>query len=292
VNLALDEVERRLGGRVRLADAARAAGLSPFHFHRVFQAIMGQTPADWVGRRRMDRAITIMADEPGAPMARVAARCGFASASDFSRAFKRHMGVPPSRFDIEGWRSAHASRLAGETGMLRDAPGLRPARLPPRTNPDGFRVRMRDLPARTVAYIRVRDPYRPEAVPRAAQRLVEWATRRRLEGGQWLGYQWERPDITPLPRCVYHVAVVADGFSPIGDVGRYRFPPMTVAQIDLSGPIDLELRALFWLYGVWLPRSGYVPDDQPAFEAWQGLPFAHGLARFDLSIQLPIRRAD
>jgi hypothetical protein len=49
---------------------------------------------------------------------------------------------------------------------------------------------------------------------------------------------------------------------------------MTVAEVAIRGGLDLELRALQWLYGSWLPRSGFVPDDQPGFEAWVGLVFA------------------
>lgn len=64
-------------------------------------------------------------------------------------------------------------------------------------------------------------------------------------------------------------------FNPQGEVGRYRFPPMTVAEVAIRGGLDLELRALQWIYGFWLSRSGFVPDNQPAFEAWMGRPFAH-----------------
>ncbi len=64
---------------------------------------------------------------------------------------------------------------------------------------------------------------------------------------------------------------------------------MRVAQITISGGIDLEMRALDWLYGTWLPTSGCVPDNQPGFEAWIGRPFAHGFEHFELNIQIPIK---
>jgi DNA gyrase inhibitor GyrI len=69
---------------------------------------------------------------------------------------------------------------------------------------------------------------------------------------------------------------------------------MVVAQVEVRGGIDLELRALQWLFGVWLPRSGYVPDDHPCFEAFIGRPptsFAQGTEHFELHAQLPVRRA-
>jgi hypothetical protein len=71
-------------------------------------------------------------------------------------------------------------------------------RLPVAHNPDGFRVRIRNLPARTVAYIRVLDPYRGDTVVAATQRQISWAERHALADGQWLGYQWEKPEITAL----------------------------------------------------------------------------------------------
>ena len=141
-----------------------------------------------------------------------------------------------------------------------------------------------------MAYIRVANPYHGDAVVNAVRRLVTWAERHSLADGQWLGYQWENPELVPLEQCRYHVAVEANRFTPQGEIGRYRFPSMTVAQVELRGGIDLELRALQWLFGAWLPRSGYVPDDHPCFEAWIGRPFAHGMEHFELHAQVPIKR--
>ena len=77
---------------------------------------------------------------------------------------------------------------------------------------------------------------------------------------------------------------------PGGEVGRFEFPAMHVAQLEVRGPIDLEQRALDWLFGSWLPDSGYVPTDQPCFESWIGRPFAHGQQHFELYVQLPVQR--
>ena len=139
-----------------------------------------------------------------------------------------------------------------------------------------------------MAYIRVDKPYRGDRVVKAAQRLMSWAERNGVLDGQWLGYQWDRPEITALDDCRYYVAVETANLTPKGEVVRYRFPPMVVAQLEIRGGLELEMRALQWLYGSWLPRSGYVPDDQPCFEAWIGGPFAHGMDHFELFVQLPI----
>ena len=269
---------------LRLTDLAKAAHLSPFHFHRVFQAVTGETPADFVKRQRLERALAQMAQPGRIPLSRVALDCGFSSPSDFARSFRQRYGVAPGRFDLAGWRAAHRARL--EAGM----PDARVGALPPAEGEDRFVAKVREVPARTVAYIRVANPYRGDGVARAVDRLRAWAVREGYSKGPWLGFQWDNPDVVPLEQCRYHVAVVAPGVVARGEIGRFDFPAMRVAQVEVKGGIDLEIRALYWLYGAWLPRSGLVPDDHPCFEAWHGPPFAHGYERFELDILLPVRR--
>ncbi|MEX2218988.1 MAG: helix-turn-helix domain-containing protein [Phycisphaerales bacterium] len=224
---------------------SHAAMLSPFHFHRVFQAMVGVTPSEFVKRLRLENALSMMAFPPAARSRRpsfttIALTCGFSSSSDFSRCFKQRFGVAPSGFDITSWCDDHASELQGVVAAATGAAGrrLHLDRLPPGHNPDGFSVRIRDLPARTVAYIRAQDPYRGDAVFKATQRLIAWAERHSLADGQWLGYQWENPEITALEDCQYHVAVEApaERFTPKGEIGRFRFPPMVVAEVDPPPP--------------------------------------------------------
>jgi AraC family transcriptional regulator len=287
VNLAIDHIVAHVDEPIRLRDLSRVAMLSPFHFHRVFQALVGSTPADFVKRLRLEKALTLMSLTRPPSLTMVALRCGFSSSSDFSRCFKQRFGVPPRSFDIRSWRQARGAELESIVEQATRVPHI--DRLPPRHNPDSFRVKIRDLTSRTVAYIRVDRPYRGDGVMKAVRKLVTWAERNGLADGQWLGYQWDNPEITSLEDCRYYAAVEAEWFTPRGEVGRYEFPPMTVAQIAIRGGLDLELRALQWLYSTWLPRSGYVPDDHPCFEVWVGRPFAHGTEYFEILAQLPIR---
>ena len=98
-------------------------------------------------------------------------------------------------------------------------------------------------------------------------------------------------EIVAMENCRYDAAVEVDDVRPEGRIGRFEFPAMRVAEVRIVGDIALEVRALDWLYGTWLPRSGYEPDDQPVFEAWLGRPFAHGVEHFTIACQLPVRRS-
>ena len=289
VNRAIDHIVRNLAQPLRLEEVSRAACFSPFHFHRIFKALLGETLNHFVKRQRLERALTLMSHAPKRSLTDVALACGFASSSDFSRSFKQHYGLPPSVFDLETFRNARREQfervLSNQTGAARLTT------LPAGQNPDGFEAQLRDLPARTVAYIRVLDPYREGVAQAACERLLAWAVERGLADGQWLGYMWEEPEIVALANCRYDVALVVDDVEPAGEIGRLEFPPMRVAEVVISGDIALEARAIDWLYKTWLPGSGCVPDDQPAFEAWTGRPFAHGNEHFEIACQLPVKPA-
>jgi AraC family transcriptional regulator len=286
-NRAIDYIVRNLARPLRLEDIAQEAGFSPFHFHRVFRAIIGETLKQFVKRQRLERALYLMSHAPNRDLTEIALDCGFSSSSDFSRSFKQRFEVPPSVFDLKAFRKSRRAEFEALILSQENGPSL--PRLPCGENPDGFEVKLRNIPARTVAYIRVLDPYQGTAVVEACQRLITWAEKRSLADSQWLGYMWEDPEIVALKDCRYDVAVVVDDVEPVGEIGRFDFPAMHIAELSLSGSIELEQRALDWIFGTWLPTSSYEPSEHPVFEAWKGRPFAHGFEHFELSCQLPIK---
>lgn len=287
VNRAIDYVTRNLAGPLRLEDVARAACFSPYHFHRIFRGLMGETLAAFVKRVRLERAVYLLSHRRGASLTEIALACGFNSSSDFSRSFRAHYGVPPRVFDVERFRRSR--REAMHEYLTAPDERHRLQRLPAGENPDGFAVTLRELPARRVAYIRVHRPYEGDHVVRAIVRLLAWAEAHGLADGQWLGYQWDDPEVVALDKCRYDVGLeIPESVSVSGEVSVTEFPVMTVAELEMAGSIDLEQRALDWLYLTWLPGSGCAPDHQPGFEAWNGRPFAHGMEHFELRLQLPV----
>lgn len=286
VNRAIDHVLAHLDRPLPLEEVARAAGFSAFHFHRIFRSLVGETLAQFVKRLRLERALRLMSRGRVESLTEVALACGFGSSSDFSRSFKQRYGVPPSAFDVDVFRRERraaweeAAAEPGERHLLRA--------LPPGENPDGFEVTLVDLPARTVAYRRVHDSYRPGVAQREVEAMLAWADERGLADGQWLGYMWDDPEIVAVEDCRYDVGLVVEERFLDESVGWIELPPMRVAQVELRGGLDLEVRALSWFWRTWLPASGYVPSDQPAFEAWMGRPFKDGEAWFELWMQVPV----
>ena len=82
---------------IELASCAREAGLSPFHFLRLFANVLGVTPHQYLVRARLRRAARLLADDQRS-ITDVALDVGFADLSNFVRTFRRAAGVSPRRF--------------------------------------------------------------------------------------------------------------------------------------------------------------------------------------------------
>ena len=130
INRAVDYATQHLDRSLRLEDVAKIACFSPFHFHRIFRALMGETLASFVRRIRLERSLFLLSHQPGASLTEIALSCGFASSSDFSRSFRAHYGVSPRRFNVERFR--HSQRDAMRESLTSPDERHRLARLPAR----------------------------------------------------------------------------------------------------------------------------------------------------------------
>ena len=90
-------IDADVAREIALADLARDAGLSRFHFLRVFAAALGVTPHQYLVRSRVRRAARLLAD-PDISVTTVAHESGFADLSNFVRTFHRAAGMPPRKY--------------------------------------------------------------------------------------------------------------------------------------------------------------------------------------------------
>ena len=99
---------------VDLESAAREAGVSPFHFLRIFTRVLGVTPHQYLIRSRIRRAARLLGEESRS-VTDVAMEVGFGDLSNFVRTFRRAAGVPPASFG----RAAHGDRKIFQDRLTR-----------------------------------------------------------------------------------------------------------------------------------------------------------------------------
>ena len=156
----LREIGRRLDRDVSLDALAARAGWSPFHLHRAFRRLVGETPKQYTQRLRLERAAAALVTT-AEPIAGIAAGAGFASHEVFTRAFRRHFGRTPSAYRaamLENSRPQvrfqHAALIAATgpcVGVFHVDPD-RPRRLAMPT----LSIERRELTTQPILFVRAR----------------------------------------------------------------------------------------------------------------------------------------
>jgi AraC-like DNA-binding protein len=94
---AREYIDKHKNEELSLADVAKTAGASVFHFCKVFHKATGLTFTDYVARIRLEDARTRLLN-PNLRVSEIAYDVGFQSLTQFNRTFKRVFGQSPSEF--------------------------------------------------------------------------------------------------------------------------------------------------------------------------------------------------
>ena len=253
----------------RLADVS---GFSPYHWHRIYRAVRGETAAQTVRRLRLERAATMLAQNAW-PLERIARRAGFTSADAFSRAFQRAYDRTPGRF-----RSDRAGGPNGTGGSRR------PAVIPDAESPTPYPVRVEERPECRLAVAEHRGSYM--GIGWAFARVVD---RMGLRKPRVAIYE-DDPGIVPEAalRAVAGVVVGPEAEVP-EDLETRVVPAGRYAVMRYTGPYSSMHAAYLWLYGQWLPASGWEPRDHPVIEEYLTDPATTPPAQAVTDILLPLR---
>jgi len=102
---ARDHVDRHFADPLDLDQLAAVAALSKYHFHRLFTATYGRTPAEHVAQRRIERAQDLLR-ATGLTVTEVCMAVGYSSLGSFSSTFRRITGETPSAYQRRYGRDA------------------------------------------------------------------------------------------------------------------------------------------------------------------------------------------
>lgn len=265
-------LEQHCSEAVNLEQAAQIANLSPFHFHRVFKALVGETVAEFIRRMCHEKAAQSLMFQDKS-VTTVAFEFGFSSSQAMARSFKTYLGVTPSQIkECQTVESYSALMRNSKIGSI-----LRKNRY---ELPDGLsysefklnqsgKVEMKteNHPQRTIAYVRVVGPYGENYEP-AVQKLYLWAGAKGVTG-ECLFIYHDNPDITPADKCRTDIAlVVPDDIEPSNGIevttvpaGSYAVLRKTVEEKPQYGQFWNQLIEETVAQGIEL-------DERPCFELY------------------------
>lgn len=301
VNRALDYIEAHLAEELDLDTLARVASFSPYHFHRIFGAMVGEPLNRYIRRVRLERAAGMLVYNPSRSITEIALDCGFSSSATFARAFSAAFGQSASLYRKIGQperKNGKTKRKGGKEpvasvrylGLVGTNQAWRIEMTQMTTD-----VEVTSLSARSVAYVRHIGPYagKAEVFEGLIGRLVQWAGPRGLLGlpdAQLLSVYHDDPEITDEDKLRLEFCLtVPEDTEAEGEVGRMEIPggPYAVAHFELD--VDQYGDAWQAVMGDWLPDSGYQPDDRPCLEIYRNDPNQHPEGKQIVDICIPVK---
>jgi AraC family transcriptional regulator len=255
---------------------AEEAFLSPYHFHRVYVAMIGETLAETLRRRRLHMAAVwlITSDKS---VATLASNAGYTHVRAFTRAFSESYGVTPAQYRQHDRLSAALHR-ASQTNA-KDAAMF-----------NLNDVHIKTLPVANVVALAHLGDY--QTIGHSFEKLSAWAAGKgflRSDSRSW-GIYYDDPSSKPKSDLVSEACVEA----PANERGEGSFRAITTpggkcAVFEFTGPYsDLE-KPYRWLYETWLPQSGEEPRDAPPFEEYLNDARTTPPAQLRTAICIPLR---
>jgi AraC family transcriptional regulator len=282
INRVIEHIRTHLEDELSLEVLADVAGLSAFHFHRLFKRQIGASLNTFVVRQRLERAAKLLQSQKSLRLTQAAFEVGFQSLSDFSRNFKAQYGVAASQWDR---RSGLHVRKIRQTQLG----------LPEYTDADlaamSWSVQIQAVASRRLVYLRVQNPYAKGRLSQGLMVFLEACANLELEPtGALLGMSLDDPDVTPPERCFYDWALpVAAVPQRLGQLSHCTQTGFVAAKIAVKGGIEDVDQAWQYLYHHWLPQSGFLPDVLPALEVYRQSPIQSAWQHWDLECWLPIK---
>ncbi len=272
INRAITAISLDPGAAWSLEALADVACLSKFHFCRTFGAYMGESPASFLWRTRLEQAALTFNFGLARSVTDTALDLGFASPEAFSRAFARRYSLAPRAFlratqCNDRWVSARVQqeslRFRGRCETVA-------------TDVEEASLRIEALPAVRVAYLRRRGPYNTvngvqDEIVGGFAKLYGWAESEGLltKDSVMIGVSLNSSRLTFPGSCLYDICITIDDDVPEnGPVGIRIIPGGRFAVLRVSCPVSAISEYWNWLSSVWLPASGETRDVAPSFERY------------------------
>ncbi len=309
VNRVIDYIEANIDDELPLSRLADIAGFSPFHFHRIFSSLIGETVYGFIQRVRVEKAAAMLLQNPRESITAISLTCGFSGVSAFTRVFKQTFGMNAGEWRNGGFQKYRKNRQM-ERKEWQVTSNIRQEfdpRLNYTVNKQEWRVEMKpdrslitkievkEIPEMHLAYLRHIGPYAGDVAlfSRLINKLCTWAGPRGLLNSRetrLLIIYHDSPDLTAPEKLRMDVCItVAPDARVDGEIGKGTIPAGKYAVAGFELKSDQYTDAWNSIYGGWLPESGYQPDDRPCFEMYLNDPGTHPEGKSMVDIYVPVK---
>lgn len=306
INRVLDYIDNNIKKNLTVEELADVANFSCFHFQRIFGIMMHETLYQYIQRLRLEKAAQVLLNNPKCSITEIALEYGFSSSSTFARAFKEKYKMSASEWRIKSTNCKTESTSSNIFSNFRKDYEISSYyfdnvfskqiwRIKMKQSLLETEVRVEDVPEFHVAYIRNIGPYKGDVklFEKLFTKLFNWAGPRellRFPETKVLSIYHDGPEITAEENLRLSVAISVPADTQVeGEVGKMVVQGGKYAIGKFEITVDQYQEAWDMICGVWLPNSGYQPDDKPCYELMLNDPETHPEHKHIIEIFVPVK---
>jgi len=294
INRVVDYIEAHLEDEHSLEKLSEVAHFSPFHFHRIFRVLTGETINNYVKRIRLQKAGSMLLTDYERPVSEVGALCGFNSTAVFCRAFKAHFGRSTSEFrnhhlDHERkngqWKRKNGQANEDSTIYFSDEF----INLNRNTNME-TNIAVKEMPAMDLIYCRHVGPF--DQIGGAYEKLMKWAGPRdllRFPETKTLTVYHDDPKVVDIDKVRQSACITVDeNAKPEGEFGKMHLPGGKYA-VGSFKVMPHQFGEAWDAVCRWMAESGYQPTDGYPYEYYPEEHEAGPPPVFTVDICVPVK---
>ncbi len=294
INRVVDHIDSHLDDEHSLENLSEVAHFSPFHFHRIFSALTGETLNNYIKRIRLQKAASMLLTDYHRPVSEVAALCGFNSTAVFCRAFKTHFGKSTGDFRIywleQDRKNSQSDRnndqLSSDATMYFSDEFINLNR---NTNMEK-NIKVKEMPAMDLIYCRHVGAF--DQIGGAYEKLMKWAGPRGLlkfPETKTVTVYHDDPKVVEMEKVRQSACITVDeDAKPEGEFGKIHVPggkyvvgSFKVKPHQFGEAWDAVCR--------WLADSGYQPSDGYPYEFYPEEHTQENSPTFTVDICVPVK---
>jgi AraC family transcriptional regulator len=265
-----EHIDKHLDQFLDLESLAEVAHFSPFHFHRLFSALMGETLGAYLRRRRCEVAATRLLAQPKLSVFHIALGVGFGSAEAFTHAFGARFGCSPTSWRLQQAAARAANGNLDQTNSKPDQADVQETRkngVPKMEAETPMNFEVIERKPTPIAYMRHVGSYGEPIGIFWQTQVYPWMVTNGLIGQPRYGISHDDPSVTMPAQCRYDAGCeIPDNAYAVGNAHRTIIPGGKYAALSFKGVVADFERAWDALLRDWLPSSGLQLDNRPMFE--------------------------
>lgn len=272
LNLIIEHINNNLDSKIDIKTLAEISNFSPFHFHRITRALLGEPIGAYISRTRLETAAK-MIRYSSLGIETIAYHVGFETPSSLSKAFKNYFGVTPSTYRKNKLFTFKKVNIVKTTLNIK-------------------KPKIQDIENKQCLYYRMYGAYQTLDYMGAWKKLWEQVKAQKLftKGIQHFGLPHDDPKITDENKIRYDAClIIHKDAKAIDDIGIKTIKGGKFAVFLYQGSYKYFAEVYDYIFNEWLIESSYEIGDEPVMERYISHPERVAEEKLKTEFYIPIK---